>query len=62
MWDTCIRLAPGHRLRVEVASSAFPKYDVNLGTGGDLATETDGALAHNRLWHTAERPTRLLVN
>jgi predicted acyl esterase len=43
MWDTCVRLAAGHRLRAEIASSAFPKYDVNLGTGGDMITETTGA-------------------
>jgi hypothetical protein len=43
MWDTCVRLAAGHRLRVEIASSAFPKFDVNLGTGGDMITETTGS-------------------
>jgi putative CocE/NonD family hydrolase len=59
MWDTCIRLAAGHRIRLEVASSAFPKYDVNLGTGGDMVTETDGVVATNTLWHTADRPSRL---
>lgn len=59
MWDTCVRLAPGHRLRLEIASSAFPKYDVNLGTGGDMITETDGVLATNKLWHTPSRPSRL---
>jgi hypothetical protein len=62
MWDTCVRLPPGHRLRVEIASSAFPKYDVNLGTGGDRVTETTGVLAENRLWHTPSRPSRLIVN
>ena len=62
MWDTCIRLPAGHRLRVEIASSAFPKYDINLGTGGDMVTETDGVLARNRLWHTPSRPSRLVLN
>ena len=62
MWDTCVRLPAGHRVRVEIASSAFPKFDVNLGTGGDMITETDGLLATNRLWHTPSRPSRLLVN
>jgi hypothetical protein len=62
MWDTCVRLPAGHRLRVEIASSAFPKYDVNLGTGGDMITETDGVIAHNRLWHTPARPSRLIIN
>ena len=62
MWDTCVRIPAGHRLRVEVASSAFPKFAVNLGTGGDMVTEVDGVIATNRLWHTPSRPTRLLVN
>jgi putative CocE/NonD family hydrolase len=62
MWDTCVRLASGHRLRVEIASSAFPKYDVNLGTGGDMITEITGVTATNRLWHTPSRPSRLILN
>jgi uncharacterized protein len=61
MWDTCVRLPAGHRLRVEIASSAFPKYDVNLGSGGDMVSETEGVLATNRLWHTADRPSRLIL-
>jgi hypothetical protein len=62
MWDTCVRLDPGHRIRVEVASSALPKFDVNLGTGGDMITETEGVQATNRIWHDASRPSRLIVN
>ena len=62
MWDTCVRLPAGHRLRVEIASSAFPKYDVNLGTGGDMITETAGVAATNRIWHTPARPSRLVLN
>jgi predicted acyl esterase len=61
MWDTCVRLPAGHRLRVEIASSAFPKYDVNLGTGGDMITETTGVAATNRIWHTPSRPSRLIL-
>jgi putative CocE/NonD family hydrolase len=61
MWDTCVRLPAGHRLAVEIASSAFPKYDVNLGTGGDMTTETRGVIATNRLWHTPSRPSRLIL-
>jgi putative CocE/NonD family hydrolase len=62
MWDTCVRLPAGHRLRVEIASSAFPKFDVNLGTGADPVTGTEGVPATNRLWHTPSRPSRLLLN
>jgi uncharacterized protein len=62
LWDTCVRLPAGHRLRVEIASSAFPKFDINLGTGGDMITETEGVIATNQLWHTPSRPSRLILN
>ena len=62
MWDTCVRVPAGHRLRVEIASSAFPKFDVNLGTGGDMITETEGVIATNRFWHTPAHPSRLILN
>jgi hypothetical protein len=61
MWDTAHRFLAGHRIRLEVMSSAFPKYDRNLGTGGDMVTETDGVVANNRIWHDPNRPSRLLL-
>jgi predicted acyl esterase len=57
-----VRVDAGHQIRVEVASSAWPKYDVNLGTGGDMFTETEGTAATNRIWHSPGRPSRLIVN
>lgn len=59
LWDTAHRFAPGHRIRLEVASSAHPKYAVNLGIAGDQTARTDGVTAHNRLLHDAARPSRL---
>lgn len=61
MWDTAHRFLAGHAIRLEVMSSAFPKYDRNLGTGGDMVTETEGVVATNTLFHDAERPSRLLL-
>ena len=61
MWDTCQRFAPGHRIGLQVASAAHPKFAVNLGTEGDQATQTDGVLAHNTLHHDATRPSRLIL-
>ena len=61
MWDTAQRLLPGHRIRVEVASSAHPKFAVNLGTGGDDTTATEVVIARNVLHHDAARPSRLVL-
>ncbi|HEY0931610.1 MAG TPA: CocE/NonD family hydrolase [Gemmatimonas sp.] len=41
----------GHRVRVEVSSSNFPRFDRNLNTGGDNFSETQGVVAHNIVFH-----------
>jgi putative CocE/NonD family hydrolase len=61
MWDTAQRFLPGHCIRLDVASSAHPKFAVNLGTGGDETTAKAGVVAHNRLYHDRARPSRLLL-
>jgi hypothetical protein len=61
MWDTAQRFLPGHCIRLEVASSAHPKFAVNLGTGGDESEAMDGVIAHNRIYHDAGRPSRLVL-
>lgn len=60
LWHTAHVFLPGHRLRVEVTSSAFPKYDRNLNTGEPLATSTRMETAHQVVHHDAARPSRLL--
>jgi putative CocE/NonD family hydrolase len=61
MWDTAHRFLPGHRIRLEVASSAHPKFAPNLGFGGDEARGRDGVIATNVLHHDAARPSRLVL-
>jgi putative CocE/NonD family hydrolase len=54
---------PGHRIRLEVSSSNFPRYDRNTNTGGDIATEgeADLAVAVNRVHHGSNHPSRLVL-
>jgi hypothetical protein len=61
LWDTAQRFLPGHCIRLEIASSAHPKFAVNLGTEGDQSVATDGIVAHNRIFHDGARPSRLLL-
>jgi putative CocE/NonD family hydrolase len=53
--------AKGHRVRLQVTSSSFPRYDRNLNTGGNNFDETDGVTAHNRIFHDAAHPSRLIL-
>jgi len=51
----------GHRIRVEVSSSNFPRFDRNLNTGGDNRTETEWQVAANRVHHAEHYPSRILL-
>jgi uncharacterized protein len=51
--------APGHRIRIEVSSSNFPRFDRNLNTGGSTWDETSGAVANNVVHHSPQFPSRL---
>jgi len=45
---------PGHRIRVEVTSSNFPKFVRNLNTGGPNQTESTPVIADNVIHHAGE--------
>jgi putative CocE/NonD family hydrolase len=51
----------GHRLRIEVSSSNFPRFDRNLNTGGNNYDETTGVVAHNAVHHSREYPSQITV-
>lgn len=51
---------PGHRIRLEVSSSNFPRYDRNTNTGGTIATDAP-VVAVNRVHHGPAHPSRLVL-
>ena len=55
--------AAGHRIRLEVSSSNFPRFDRNTNTGGTIARETedDFQAAVNRVHHGGRHPSRLVL-
>ena len=61
LWNTSQVFFAGHRVRLQVASSAFPKYDRNLGTGEPIATGTRFVRTENRVFHDPEHPSRLVL-
>ncbi len=61
LWNTSQVFGQGHRIRLEVSSSAFPKFDRNLNTGEPIATATRMERATNRVWHDAAHPSRLIL-
>jgi predicted acyl esterase len=53
--------AAGHRLRLEVSSSNFPRFDRNLNTGGHNYDEAKGVVAHNVVHHSKQYPSQVTV-
>jgi putative CocE/NonD family hydrolase len=53
--------APGHRLRIEVSSSNFPRFDRNMNTGGNNYDETKGVVARNSVHHSKEYPSQIVI-
>lgn len=51
--------APGHRIRIEVSSSNFPRFMRNMNTGGNTWDESTGVVAHNVVHHSRQHPSQI---
>jgi len=61
MWATSNTFLPGHRLRLEVSSSNFPRFDRNLNTGEDPATGKRIEKATQTIYHSARYPSHVVL-
>ena len=52
---------PGHRIRLEISSSNFPRWQRNLNTGGNNYDETEWEVAENTIHHSADHPSRIVL-
>jgi putative CocE/NonD family hydrolase len=61
LWATSNVFLAGHKLRVEVSSSNFPRFDRNLNTGEEQARATRVVKATNVIYHDKAHPSALIV-
>ncbi len=62
MWATSNVFLPGYRIRLEVSSSNFPRFDRNLNTGGeDPATGARMEKATQTIHHSAQYPSHVIL-
>ena len=52
---------PGHRIRLDISSSNFPRFDVNPNTGEPLNANTGWRVATNTVFHDPEHPSRIVL-
>jgi hypothetical protein len=61
LWVTSNVFLPGHKVRVEISSSNFPRFDRNLNTGEPFAAGTEFIRATQTIYHDKERPSHVLL-
>jgi putative CocE/NonD family hydrolase len=61
LWSTSNVFLKGHRIRLEVSSSNFPRFDRNLNTGKDASTDATMVKATNTIVHDEKHPSALIL-
>jgi len=61
LWATSNVFRKGHRLRLEISSSNFPRFDRNMNTGENHATAQKSVPATNTIYHDTEHPSALIL-
>ncbi len=58
-YPTANMFKPGHRIRLDISSSNYPRYDVNHNTGGPLYGDREKQVATNTIYHNNSDQTRI---
>lgn len=61
LWATSNVFLKGHRIRVEISSSNFPRFDRNLNTGMYFATDTTMTTAEQVIYHSPDCPSHIIL-
>jgi putative CocE/NonD family hydrolase len=61
LWATSNVFKAGHRIRVYVSSSNFPRFDRNRNTGERILEATRSVKAHQTVYHDTEHPSALVL-
>jgi hypothetical protein len=61
MYPTSLVFRRGHRIRLDISSSNFPRFDVNPNTGEPLSQERSRRAALNTVYHDPTHATRILL-
>ena len=61
LWATSHVFLEGHRIRLEISSSNFPRFDRNLNTGGDQAREVTWNVAYQKVHHSARYRSHIML-
>jgi putative CocE/NonD family hydrolase len=61
LFPTANLFAKGHRIRLDISSSNFPRFDVNTNTGEPAGMERSAAIAINTIFHDQAHPSHIVL-
>jgi putative CocE/NonD family hydrolase len=61
LYPTSNVFAAGHRIRLDISSSNFPRFDVNPNTGEPIGRERRRQVADNTVYHSSDRPSHVVL-
>ncbi len=61
LWATSNVFLPGHKIRVEISSSNFPRCDRNPNTGNEFGRDSAINIAHQTVYHDTKYPSHLIL-
>jgi len=61
LWSTAIAFAKGHRIRLSISSSNYPRFEANPNTGEPFRKNTTTIVAHQTIYHDQLRPSHITL-
>jgi uncharacterized protein len=61
LWATANVFKAGHRIRLDIASASFPRWDRNPNTGEDFGMSSNMQPAHQTILHDAAHPSQVVL-
>jgi putative CocE/NonD family hydrolase len=61
LWSTSNLFQKGHRIRIEVSSSNFPKYNTNPNTGHKFGDDSESVIANQTIYHDKAHSSYILL-
>ena len=61
LWVTSNLFKAGHKIRLEISSSNFPRFDRNLNTGNRPGIDSEVLIANQIVYHDKDRPSHLIL-
>lgn len=61
LWATSNLFKKGHRIRLDISSSSFPRFNRNPNTGNKFGETTELKVAHQKIYHTEKYPSHITL-